>query len=864
MSEVFCEVEGLGGVGRLQSISTRERLGVPSTATVDLLCDPALDADALLGKACRIDVSTAHGGRALVGIVMGITVSAGSDPTALRRVRLDVRSALARLELRRRSRVLQKLAIPEIVRRTLVDGGYGSDAVVLRLAGEHATREYVVQYDETDAAFVRRLCEDEGLYLRFEEREGRGVALLEDTSSAAEVAAEALAVVDESGLGHARPVAFAARAQARLRPGTATLRDYHCETPALDLASTATGGGEAEREVEIYEAPGGFCDERAGARRARLRLEALRCDAESVRFETTAGGLAPGHVVRLERAPDAAAPDELEGEVFVVEVAQRWAAGGEGHRVEVEAIPREVPFRLARVTPRPRILGVQTAVVTGAPGREIDVDELGRARLRFPWDREGPDAGPSSLPVRVVQPNMPGSMLLPRVGWEVVVGFDEGDPERPYVLGRVDNGSHPPPYALPKNKTVTALATLSSPGGARQNVLRFDDAAGRQSFAVEAATGKTITVGGDMFVQTAKNENLVVKGSQSRAVGGSETISVAQGYVDESASQSLSIGGSHHAFVKGRASVDTGSESVVVGGACLEKVGNPVDGAANLAKAAAMAGVAAVGQAGGVALGKGVGKALGAGAGKLVGAAGAAAAGLAPGVIEAGAKKGEKAAKQAALSGAIGQVAGAIPGGPELLGAIGRVVPMPWDEPKGGPDAAGGGAAGASESAGAEGPSSGKRNTIVAGPMMEIVGGPVGVVSPGSVGSTTLGPSMLLVAGSSSARGASYGVRTLGPATETVGSLGIRVGQHVARTIKGSLATTIAGALESSAGGDHSIKANGSVDLTVGGALTLGGGTVVLSCGGSTISISGSGVLVKASTITVTGTTTQSGATGHA
>jgi type VI secretion system secreted protein VgrG len=439
-------------------------------------------------------------------------------------------------------------------------------------------------------------------------------------------------------------------------------------------------------------------------------------------------------------------------------------------------------------------------------------------------------------------------MLLPRVGWEVLAAFEDGDPDRPYIVGRTYNAKQVPPFSLPGNKTVTAIGTFSSPGGAKQNQIRFDDAAGRQNVSFGAGFGKSTSVANNMVTQTVKNEALGIKASQSRTVGATEDVSVTEAYVSTLGSQSGTVGGSQKIYVKGDMTVGVGSETVLVGGACLEKVGNPVAGAKALGKAAAMQGAGALGAVGGAVV-KGVQLAEAGYAGYQKGGL----SGAAKGVAGAGAQM------------AVNQALGGIPGASDLLGAIQEAAPAPWAEKKvaGGPQAAGGGAGGASDTAGPAGPGPGYRNTSVHGALTELVGGSVGMATPGTVGWSTIGISTLLVGGSHSVKAGKSGSRTLGIATDTVGSFKITVAGGITRDIKGAINTTIGGSLNSTAGGEHSIKAGAALSIKVAGALKMTGAKVSFTVGSSTVTTSSSGLLLEAGTITVTGHTTQKKATGH-
>ena len=128
-------------------------------------------------------------------------------------------------------------------------------------------------------------------------------------------------------------------------------------------------------------------------------------------------------------------------------------------------IPHEVPYRPARVTPKPMISGVQTAIVTGRKGDEIYVDEYGRVTLQFHWDREGKWDENSSCPVRVSQSwtgRNWGHIANPHVTEEVIVAFLEGDPDRPIIVGRVYNAEHMPPYELPAGASIIGMKSQST------------------------------------------------------------------------------------------------------------------------------------------------------------------------------------------------------------------------------------------------------------------------------------------------------------------------------------------------------------------------------------------------------------------
>ncbi len=114
----------------------------------------------------------------------------------------------------------------------------------------------------------------------------------------------------------------------------------------------------------------------------------------------------------------------------------------------------------------------------------IHVDQHGRIRVQFHWDREGKNDESSSALVRMATPwagNQLGMIPIHRVGSEVVLIFLDGNPDRPLILSAVHNAHYTPPWALPTQQALTGLRSreLTAEGGnyagGRSNFLVLDD-----------------------------------------------------------------------------------------------------------------------------------------------------------------------------------------------------------------------------------------------------------------------------------------------------------------------------------------------------------------------------------------------------
>jgi uncharacterized protein involved in type VI secretion and phage assembly len=236
--------------------------------------------------------------------------------------------------------------------------------------------------------------------------------------------------------------------------------------------------------------------------------------------ESGCSDFSPGHRFELREHP----VGQLDGMYVVTSVEHRGEtlpAGDELWKVYSNTFEC-APSSMAYVPPRPKRKSVQvtlTATVVGPPGEEIYVDEKGQIKVQFHWDRDGKFDSNSSCWIRVMQPWAGaswGHQFIPRVGMEVVVTFEGGDPDKPMVLGSVYNGTHPMPFLLPGDKTRSGIRTQSTPGGGGFNELSFEDATGNEQ----------------IYIHAQKNMNEVVEKNHSLLVKNDEFIRILANRVD--------------------------------------------------------------------------------------------------------------------------------------------------------------------------------------------------------------------------------------------------------------------------------------------------------------------------------------------
>ncbi|WP_156398945.1 type VI secretion system tip protein TssI/VgrG, partial [Methylobacterium sp. Leaf469] len=215
---------------------------------------------------------------------------------------------------------------------------------------------------------------------------------------------------------------------------------------------------------------------------------------------------------------------------------------------EFAVMPAHLPATPHRGTPRPRIDGLQIARIAGPPGEEIHTDAFGRVKLTFPWDRRSKADGTDTGWVRVSQSWGGGSwgqQIIPRIGMEALVAYQEGDPDRPIVVGIVPNPNNPVPYDLPANKTKLVIRS-DTHKGTGYNEVSMEDQAGAENLFTHAQKDMTTKVLNDATTRVDANQvqsiganhAMEVANNQSQQIGGSRSLTV--GAVGGAASAGLS------------------------------------------------------------------------------------------------------------------------------------------------------------------------------------------------------------------------------------------------------------------------------------------------------------------------------------
>ena len=160
-------------------------------------------------------------------------------------------------------------------------------------------------------------------------------------------------------------------------------------------------------------------------------------------------------------------------------------------------------------------------------------DKHGRVKLQFHWDRRGKRDDKSSCWVRVSQ-NWAGKgwggVFIPHVGQEVIVSYQEGDPDMPLVTGRVYNGENTKAINLPANKTQSAIQDHSG------NEIVMEGKSGSQDIRVHAVKDMHVVIDHDRDDHVKNNRSYTVDGTSTEKVKKDTSITITEGNYSHSVS----------------------------------------------------------------------------------------------------------------------------------------------------------------------------------------------------------------------------------------------------------------------------------------------------------------------------------------
>ncbi|WP_088539835.1 type VI secretion system tip protein TssI/VgrG [Escherichia coli] len=336
---------------------------------------------------------------------------------------------LWRTGLRQNFRIFQNEDIESILATILKENGVTEWSPLF--SEPHPSREFCVQYGETDYDFLCRMAAEEGIFF-YEEHAQKSTdqsLVLCDTvrylPESFEIPWNPNTRTEVSTLCISQ-----FRYSAQIRPSSVVTKDYTFKRPGWAGRFDQEGQYQdyQRTQYEVYDYPGRFKGAH-GQNFARWQMDGWRNNAEVARGTSRSPEIWPGRRIALTGHPQAnlnrewqVVASELHGEQ--PQAVPGRSGSGTTLNNHFAVIPADRTWRPQPLL-KPLVDGPQSAVVTGPAGEEIFCDEHGRVRVKFNWDRYNPSNQDSSCWIRVAQ------------AW-AGTGFGDYTFKRPGWAGRFD------------------------------------------------------------------------------------------------------------------------------------------------------------------------------------------------------------------------------------------------------------------------------------------------------------------------------------------------------------------------------------------------------------------------------------------
>ena len=473
------------------AMTGREAISELFRFEVDLVSDdPNVEHDKLIGEAASLTITRFEQSRTVHGMLESIELR-GATPHSQFVYRAVLVPRLQRLALTRQNQIhgsSAAVSVREILEAELsaislkgspasaVSGRLAASDFELRLSQSYPQRSYVVQYDETDFAFISRLCEHYGIFYFFTHDAGRDIVVFSDYRVAFPHTGGTGSVTYRPANGLANATAAAVYrffARATLVPAQVCLRDYNYRTPSLSLEVEETVDAAGHGVVVEYGAH--FRSPEEGRDLARVRAQELLSrkqvfEGASDDVYMTAGAVfdLTGHFRSDFNTGYLLTWVEHEATQALPGIADFAGPDHQtAYRNRFESLSKNIEFRPARKTPKPRMAGLSNAIVDAAgSGSRAEIDSVGRYRIRQQFDQRGEGDGQASPYVRKAEAygGAGTGMHFPLLkGTEVILACVNGDPDRPIIVGTVQNETYPSVVTSQgntKNRLRTTAGTL--------------------------------------------------------------------------------------------------------------------------------------------------------------------------------------------------------------------------------------------------------------------------------------------------------------------------------------------------------------------------------------------------------------------
>ena len=293
----------------------------------------------------------------------------------------------------------------------------------------------------------------------------------------------------------------------------------------------------------------------------RLNLQASAANRVNFTGTSSHPGLFPGAVVNVRSV----APENYRefGQYVITAINHQYTDGGR-YQNQFEAVPFDVEVSPQTGTGAFPVCSPQSGKVTD----NNDPEGLGRVKVKLQWQRD------TTTPwLRISMPytgSDKGMFFVPEIGEEVVVGFENGNAEKPYVMGSLYHGKAKPDSFVSKKNDIKAIRSRSG------HTISLDDTDGKEMFTLSDKGGSIIQFDAkekSLYITAPENleisaKNIKITAEENIEIGAKENVNLAaEKDINALAEGSLALQSKKDTTIKadGAATVEAAKDATITG-----------------------------------------------------------------------------------------------------------------------------------------------------------------------------------------------------------------------------------------------------------------------------------------------------------
>ncbi|MDM3445371.1 MULTISPECIES: type VI secretion system Vgr family protein [Citrobacter] len=436
--------------------------------------------------------------RQIEGVITSCSLISTSADESLYEIRLEHKLAL--LSRRRRSAIYLNINVPKLVTQILKEHFFADYEIDFdKLLSPYPDREMIVQWEESDLAFVSRILSEVGIWFRIENHHAVShiMVLIFSDSQSRYIFDQKIMHASHAGLTANDYAIDKLVSKHNLVSAAVKAKNFDyrlansliLNADADGAEQTSTTYGVDYRYADIHHQPGSkFAEEQPGESSwfyAKLHHEIILNNQSILSGVTTSPSIAPGMVLEI----DGTIPQAFTSG-FVVTAMRVTGRRDAALQSQLIGIPysERVCFR-PQPLPRPRIVGTVPAIVSSRIDNDkyAHIDVQGRYWVKFDFDLDQHKQGYESMPVRLARiyaGDTYGHHFPLIQGAEVAIAFEGGDPERPFIAHALHHAPKPD-LVTSRNNTRNVIRT------AGHNKLRMEDRRGQEHVKLSTEYAKT-------------------------------------------------------------------------------------------------------------------------------------------------------------------------------------------------------------------------------------------------------------------------------------------------------------------------------------------------------------------------------------